>query len=187
MIRNPVWVIALSLPAAACAPAGPSVDVKIFEAVVQSEACDAGQYGSYHVVSDRPASIHHSGNEDDWAKWLPDPQVRSASLARAQQRRKWPLLTPCGSAVRVVDASFVEGIFEREKTVPKSWQGFYAAFPVSMGLIKVSAPVFDADGSAALVYMERTCDVLCGTGWFVELRNEQGGWKVVRREGAWIS
>jgi hypothetical protein len=187
MIRTRLWAIVLPLVAAACSSGGPSADVEIFQAIVESEACDVGQYGKYNVVSDRPALLRRSGNEDDWAKWLPDLQVRNASLARAEQRHKWPLLTPCGAAVRVVDASFVEGIFEREMTRPRSWQGFYAAFPTAMGLFKISAPVLDADGDAALVYLERTCDVLCGTGWFVELRKEKGRWRVVRREGAWIS
>jgi hypothetical protein len=188
MIRNRLWAIVLPLFAAACTRDGSPADVEIFQAIVQSEACDVGQYGKYNVVSDRPASLQqHPPVLHAWSKWLPDPQVRSASLARAEQRRKWPLLTPCGAAVRVVDGSFVEGIFDRETTRPRSWQGFYAAFPVSMGLFKISAPVLDADGNAALVHVERTCDVLCGTGWLVELRKEQGRWRVVRREGLWIS
>jgi hypothetical protein len=186
MIRNRACAIALSLCVAACTPRVAPDDVEIFQAIVQSQACKVGQSGKYAIVSDRPASLGRAQGE--WSKWLADAQVLKVSLARAEQRRKWPLVTPCGSAVRVVDDSFVAGLFERHKNrVPRPWTSFYAAFPEAMGLYRVSAPVLDATGTAALVYLEVTCDLLCGAGSMAELKKHKGRWQVVTTRTLWIS
>jgi len=129
------------------------------------------KYAKYNVVLDTPLPWWRQPVPDGW---------------QTVERERWPHLELCDGA-RVVDASFVEGIFERETTRPRSWTGFYAAFPDAMGLYKISQPAFAPDGSTAVVPIEHTCDVLCGTGTLVELRKRNGRWRVVRREGTWIS
>ena len=144
-------------------------DLEVFRAIVQSEICRA--YDTYAVVSDRPAQLTHLRITE---RWLPSSNVRDKALKRAEQARPWSHAEICTGAHVVADSK-VEEIFEREKTKPPSWRGFYAAFPGAAALITVSAPVFTLDGNAAIVYVDKRCDISCGAGINLQLKKSKEG------------
>jgi hypothetical protein len=156
-------------------------DVEVFKAVVRSEICHA--YRSYAVVSDRPEVSQFLEIPE---RWLLSSDLREKALKRAEQAESWPHVEICTGAHVVADSKVAE-IFEREKTKPKSWRGFYAAFPGAAALVRVSAPIFTVDGNAAIVYIDKQCDMLCGGGFNLELKKSKDGWEVVRRDLAWMA
>ncbi|HVG29830.1 MAG TPA: hypothetical protein VM864_09045 [Pyrinomonadaceae bacterium] len=56
------------------------------------------------------------------------------------------------------------------------WDGFYKQHPNSGGWIELSAVGFNADKTAAVVYMGHSCGMLCGGGGFHVLRKKEAKW-----------
>jgi hypothetical protein len=58
---------------------------------------------------------------------------------------------------------------------------------LSHSLITLSQISFSTDHKSALVSFSMACGALCGTGMTVQMRDEGGNWKIVRRCGESIS
>lgn len=67
------------------------------------------------------------------------------------------------------------------------WQGFYKKYPNSGGYHTFSRAGFSEDKKQALVYTAHSCGGLCGEGQYYFLKNENGEWKVVKKQMTWIS
>ncbi|HYJ47199.1 MAG TPA: hypothetical protein VEV81_11360 [Pyrinomonadaceae bacterium] len=67
------------------------------------------------------------------------------------------------------------------------WDRFYERYPVSSGIIGFSNVGFNRAMNQALVSTSRSCGGLCGAGYFVLLKKEQGVWKVQSKQMTWVS
>jgi hypothetical protein len=69
-----------------------------------------------------------------------------------------------------------------------SWKLFYARYPESPGLIRVSRVAFDATRTHALVYIELQCGAECGSGRLVQAMRTAGTpWRIEFGELIWIA
>jgi hypothetical protein len=68
-----------------------------------------------------------------------------------------------------------------------SWGAFSKKYPKSSGLIAVSRVGLSRNGERALVYVERYCGPLCGTGKYFSLQKRDGSWRVLQEYMRWIS
>jgi hypothetical protein len=80
---------------------------------------------------------------------------------------------------------------EFEETVYSSdsghWSLFYDRYPNSYGYISLSPVGFNNAGDEAFLFASRTCGFLCAEGWHVLLRKGPDGWRIIRRDLAWVS
>jgi hypothetical protein len=67
------------------------------------------------------------------------------------------------------------------------WDVFYARYPNSNGFIRLSNVGFNREMNQALVNTSKSCGGLCGAGYYVLLKKEQGIWKVNRQVNTWVS
>jgi hypothetical protein len=71
---------------------------------------------------------------------------------------------------------------------PRSyWDQFYRRFPGSSGWYELSAIGFNRGPTEALLFVQRHCGELCGSGSFVLLRKTVTGWRVFAVELDWVS
>jgi hypothetical protein len=120
------------------------------------------------VVSDRGAANVQFGLNLD---------VRSPAAA------KWPRGEVCAT-VQVVDDTVVKEVLSRETRIPPRWTLFREQFADAKRLMRVSLPVYSADGCSAVVYAEGTCPYTCGAGFFYELRKDRAEWTILRTKNA---
>jgi hypothetical protein len=64
---------------------------------------------------------------------------------------------------------------------------FYRQFPDSGGYIALSRIGFNANSDQALAYMQHVCGGLCGSGHYLLLAKNKGGWVVQKKFMAWVS
>ena len=69
----------------------------------------------------------------------------------------------------------------------KYWGEFYRRYPGSSGHIAFSAIGYSADGSLAVLMIDRGCGMLCGNGYIVSVRRSGGRWRIANIQGTWIS
>jgi hypothetical protein len=68
-----------------------------------------------------------------------------------------------------------------------SWEDFSARFGGSRSLMKISLPVYSADGNHAVVYTTGRCPYTCGAGFYHELKKTYEGWQITDSVIAWTS
>ncbi|PWT92496.1 MAG: hypothetical protein C5B54_03390 [Acidobacteria bacterium] len=85
--------------------------------------------------------------------------------------------------VLISDQEF-ESFFKAERW---SWSGFYERYPNSVGYISLSRVGFNSEGGQALLYVARSCDSLCGSGYYVLVAKDRGAWSVKYKDMLWIS
>jgi hypothetical protein len=73
------------------------------------------------------------------------------------------------------------------KSGPAGWDEFYRQFPDSGGYLSLSRAGLNTNGDQALVYVERSCGELCGTGSYQLLVKNDQGWAVQKRYVSWMS
>jgi hypothetical protein len=69
----------------------------------------------------------------------------------------------------------------------KYWNEFYRRYPRSSGLIAFSAIGYSADGSIAVLMVDRGCGGLCGGGYIVSVRRSAGRWRIANIQGTWVA
>ena len=181
-----VAVLLLLLPQSFCIATDRSSitpdDLAVFRAVLRSHCRPMQQ--KYYVISDLPISARDHAVPSGWSSRLPWADL----AAPVPDGIRWPHKDVC-AADRVVDGKKVDSIFERDAHIrsPPSWDPFYAQFPGAQGLIRMSLPAFTPDHKDAVVYMQTTCNPLCGSGFYIELVRGKKGWRISRHENAWIS
>jgi hypothetical protein len=183
-LKSALWAVAILLlgrsqigVAAPVARITPD-DLAVFHAVLSFE-CRRIDHG-YSVISDLPISAPSTA--PDW----PPTSLWTKLTRRVPSGVRWPHLKVC-PAGRVVDGKEIDSVFARQTAIPPKWEPFYAAFPGATGLLRISLPAFTPDRKHAVVYLDGTCNPLCGSGFYFGLMRRKEGWKVSRRETAWIS
>lgn len=168
--------LVLSLLAAlctACAPADGNhvtrTDVAVLDALV-GVAC---RLETREIISDLPASASGTHYGLDLS-------------GRAVRRARWPHEKLC-SSVRVARDSTIRAALAADTERPPPWAGFKARFDGAATLLRVSLPVYSADGRHAVVYTSSTCPYTCGAGFFHELVKTPDGWRIEHSDPAWTS
>jgi hypothetical protein len=80
----------------------------------------------------------------------------------------------------------LESLF-RKNEVGDAWERFYNKYPKSSGIISLSNVGFNPEMSQAFVATSRGCGGLCGAGYYVSLKKENGVWRVYSKTMTWIS
>jgi hypothetical protein len=106
--------------------------------------------------------------------------------SRTPRRARWPRDEVC-PAVRVARDSAIRAALNEDTQQPPPWLGFKARFGGASTLLRVSLPVYSADGRRAVVYTSSTCPYRCGAGFFHELVKTPTGWRIEHSEPAWTS
>jgi len=135
------------------------------------------------VVSDHPAiprasDLHDTDGHNVW--FGIDFDRRLAPEAR------WPRGQVC-SAVRVASDSEISNALEQGSGLSGSWENFSAQFGGARSLMKISLPVYSADGKHAVVYTTGRCPYTCGAGFYHELKKTYEGWEITNSVNAWTS
>ncbi|MBX9402868.1 hypothetical protein K4L06_16280 [Lysobacter sp. BMK333-48F3] len=104
-------------------------------------------------------------------KWLQELELANAAVAIVPN--------PRSAGIRYVPSGEVAAL-------ASDWEGFYADYPRTTGILRMSVPVFlDTTRSRALIYVEHRCGGFCGAGTLHLLHLEPEGWKQVGR--LWMS
>jgi hypothetical protein len=86
--------------------------------------------------------------------------------------------------VRLLDSTEESGIFPASwrpgPSAHDAWGDFYRLFPGSVGIATLSRIGFDKTATSAFLHYRLNCGFLCMEGYWVVLRREGGGWRVVR-------
>lgn len=67
------------------------------------------------------------------------------------------------------------------------WKSFHKKYPNAAGITVLSLPGFSMGHDRALLYVGRSCDMLCGEGYFILLGKEGPYWNVLDKAKVWIS
>jgi hypothetical protein len=67
------------------------------------------------------------------------------------------------------------------------WKAFHKRYPIAAGITLLSLPGFSMGHDRALLYVGRSCDLVCGNGLIVLLGKEGPYWKVLDKARVWIS
>ena len=79
----------------------------------------------------------------------------------------------------------LNSIFDPDKN--GGWSSFHKLFPKAKGLLVFSKIAYSKNNERAIVYLSRTGGYTSGEGLIYFLSNENGIWKIVHKEGIWIS
>lgn len=166
-------ITTLAALCAACAPADGNhvtrTDMDVLDALV-GIAC---KLDTREIISDVPATAAGTHFGIDLG-------------TRTPRRARWPHDEVCPT-VRVAQDSVIRAALSQDTQRPPPWLGFKARFDGAATLLRVSLPVYSADGSRAVVYTSSTCPYRCGAGFFHELKRTPTGWRILRSEPAWTS
>lgn len=157
-----------------------SEDVRVMHAMVDI-ACkvDAERI----VVSDHPAIPRASDLHDTDGHNVRFGLDFDRRLAR---EARWPRGQVC-PAVRVASDSAISNALEQGSGLSGSWENFSTQFGGARSLMKISLPVYSADGNHAVVYTTGRCPYNCGAGFYHELKKTYEGWQITNSVNAWIS
>jgi len=193
-----VWVllIVLSVPLPAQQQGSKSTAVEPEEHAVYS-ALIREMYLSKNVdlivIDDHTSKGHHELSEIvDGMKGMFRGQVEPAALEdfRAKNQEEHPLDSRLNLEVRYVLISKAEAkkLFEGGQSGPgKGWDGFYAKYPRSQGIMTLSRVGFNEKRDQAVLYVGNQSHWLAGAGFYVFLAKKDGSWVILNRKMVWIS
>jgi hypothetical protein len=108
------------------------------------------------------------------------------SFARANTvPRALPDFTSIGIAVEHAGAADL-ATFRGAADPDEYWRRFYARYPDSPGLVRLSRVGFDQVHEQSLVFVYAICGGRCGTGRYVLLSRSGGQWEVVGDHGVFV-
>jgi hypothetical protein len=169
--------------ASATAAGDPKVSVDLDKAVLQVVAdniCRNTKRG-YSVLSSNAAAVSVSYGDGGM-----NPALVRAVIARNKNSPPLPTGIGC-ERLRMADAALIERTFSSSTKIPVGWEAFYAAFPDSTGVTRLSLPSYSSSLDEALVYVSGECASLCGSGFYWHLRKIDDKWKVVAIVNLWIA
>jgi hypothetical protein len=84
-----------------------------------------------------------------------------------------------------ISSDSLNSIFDPDKN--GGWSSFHKLFPKAKGLLVFSKIAYSKNNKRAIVYLSRTGGYTSGEGLIYFLSNENGIWKIVHKEGMWVS
>lgn len=185
--------LAFVLLSAACVSVGPAVPATpapdpeelVWAAVLRTFVTDST---AQVVVADSTLAF---ASELKYATELPrrlpgiGPELLPSFAEANASRRALPgfpaLSVP---VVRVGEAGLAR--FRTGGSPDTYWEAFYAAYPDSPGLIRLSRVGFDPERQQALVFVSHVCGGRCGRGVYLLLSDASGSWEVIGKSGEWV-
>ncbi len=192
-------VLVLALAEVACAGMIPAVtpvppvdresaEYEVYSALIRDHYI-SGQVGTVVILDYTQGDIDPNGDLTQRLAYISqqltlDQMIRDDFLARNAESH--PLQNGFKLPVPVVLLSQAErdDLFKKGG---QGWDGFYARYPHSQGLLTLSAAGFDANMDRALVYVGNQSHYLAGTGYYVLLDKQDGAWVFQNEVMAWIS
>ena len=71
--------------------------------------------------------------------------------------------------------------------INRFWSDFYTRFPHTNGLIQLSGIGYSADRNLGALMVDVGCGGLCGNGYIVVIKRENGRWRIVKIVNTWVS
>ncbi len=136
--------------------------------------------GTYMLVADR--TVTYRWEEDDVRRATEGGIPQALLEALVAQHTSTPM--------HVSDPRFPTITLRTIKRLFRDgpvWNGFYQEYPNSRGFVEISGPVFNAQRSEALLYVDYNCGGLCGWGSFYHLRRDTVGWRIAHEYMVFIS
>lgn len=133
------------------------------------------------VVADSASRI---APDEDWGRLLLAelPGLREETLQgirdAAAVAQAMPRFAGIGIPVELVSGEELAAL-RRDRNPDEYWSAFYAKYPGSPGLVRLSRVGFDSSREQALVYVHRSCGGRCGSGRYVLLSRSGEQWEVV--------
>ncbi len=208
-MRNQLRLIALTLAGIFTVSQGPISVAASGQNVANISAATAEEYGIYAVVIQEmvlgkdsktlvvlnatsagyPPGMAAStsfGGSPDRKRLLEAAEQSTKSDFEAKTKQRVALeCNPMKLGVRCVTLDEKEA--EKALDANEGWKGFYKAYPASPGFLLLSRVGFNATHTQALLYYGVSCELLCGSGYFVLLSREADRWKVVDKAVLWVS
>lgn len=184
-MRIPIRLSLLSLALCACTQAHfaskldlPSADADVYGAVLDTMSFAGGKRATQLVVIDSTCTVQPQDLELDEL-----PGVDHATMSDFQQRNSESrsveyLSAPALSIPVVLVTNQTLHSFLHNGPEP-FWAEFYRRYPGSNGSISFSSIGYNADGTVALLVVDRSCATLCGEISDVVVKRERGRWHVV--------
>jgi len=175
------------LAAAACIAAGCTADPYADKVTAEDErvmkalvdiSCKLGY--EHLIVSDRPATPPLSGPRPGAGG---NVQFGIDFNRRVAQKARWPRGQIC-PYVRVVADSTIGSVLAHDT---RGWDHFIDRFDGAHSLMRISLPVYSADGKRAVVYTTGSCPYTCGAGFYHELEETYSGWRITGSLVAWTT
>jgi hypothetical protein len=183
-MRLQFTLIASALLALTCLAAPRSDDLAVLRAVVKHHCTDSS--GAYFVLLTNTAkqSSFESGA-------IPSDSAAARDLIRRNRMvQQLPLGLEC-RGIRVATEEEVTAALAEHCPDPdplhRGWEGFYARFSGSRGVLRLSLPGYSHNGTEAVVLSSAASGVRFASGFLITLRKDHGEWKVVRSTSLWIS
>lgn len=131
----------------------------------------------------RNTSCSHLADADFWPPGFP-PDIPLQLRKELVAANRSPIAVQCPSSKKVKC-----GLTESILMAPRrgQWREFYALFPETAGVMRISNAVLTHDRTGALIYLEFGCGQMCASGRLVLLRKKGSGWLVERQERLWES
>jgi len=142
---------------------------------------DAGMF----VVTDRSSVNDFGGSGNDLKQNFDElnPETIEDFKSKNKESSRLEKKFPTKNTYVLISDEELKKFFDKGL----NWEGFYKKYPKSGGFSAFSRVGFSADGKQALVFVAQSCGGLCGEGNYYFLKNENGEWKVIKKQMTWIS
>ena len=189
-----VWMVATACahPARERSSDRDSVDMAVYKAVLDSMFTPRAESRFYRIaITDSTEVYKRENNPAVIASLLQVPGVDSAA-ARDFAGRSYQAHSLKGISklrlrmpVLLLDPNALISLPRQEPY--RYWKEFYERFPGTSGLISLSAIGYNADGNLGVLMVDVGCGGLCGNGYIVVVKRENGRWHPATIQGTWIS
>jgi hypothetical protein len=190
MIRSILFLL-LSLLPTACRTAATTKDedVAILRAVLAKQ-CERPS-GEYFVLASETqvSDLEKAGLGADDGMGGDDGAV-SDLLARNRASSPLPAIGDCSGIRTASESEIAAALLQHphdENRFHMGWEGFYAHFPKSLGVLRLSLPGYSNDRKTAVVTTSGASGTLFGSGFLVTLKKSNGTWQIVSSRSLWVA
>lgn len=178
MIRITAVAVLATALAVSCATTVISGDDQQVISAVIGRLCEQNKSSGYYVLSSSSESVDPAFTPKGF-----DESARTSLLKRNRGSEVLPLFRSCDD-LRRVDQLQLDADLRRATRdgvlAGNQWSAFYAKFPDSKGVIRLSLPDYSDLGDIAIVQVSVTCGDVCGSVFFWVLRRASDRWEVDR-------
>ena len=128
--------------------------------------------------------------KSEWGGWgaiskaVPAKNTLSDFVAKARSVCSVRPQFSVSQSYKIITHEELDKIFKKG---PNGWDTFYKRYPNAAGFWSFSQPGYNPAGDEAVLYVQHSCGMLCGTGHLYFLAKENGEWRVRNRMTLWIS